>query len=172
MATPTKAKGRANTKKFVKLYKDLLWHPNYIKLTPRAVKLLNDLMAQYNGNNNGDLSACMTLMSERGWTSKSSLQLALRELQYYEFVIVSRQGGRNMPTLLALTFFPIDECKGKHDLRITSAPNNDYKMTKKKWKQTQKQQNPYPICGANYPTGGAMEMEKEAITPYVGQRNS
>ena len=80
MSTPTKAKGRADVKKFVQLYQDLLWHPNYIKLTPRAIKLMNDLMAQYNGNNNGDLSACMALMGVRGWASKSSLHLALREL--------------------------------------------------------------------------------------------
>lgn len=170
MANRLNAKGRRITKQFTPLFHDLLHHPNYVKLSNRAIRLLNDLMAQYNGHNNGDLSACMTLMSGRGWASKSSLQLALRELEYYQFVKVSRQGGRNMPTLLALTCFSIDECKGKHDLRVTSAANNEYKLTKKKWNPKQKQ-NPYPICGATYPTGGAMGEEKAPITPYVGHRN-
>jgi len=66
MAAPQKAKNRANGKKFIQLYTDLLDHPNYIKLSSRAVKLFNDVMSQYNGNNNGDLSACMALMSARG----------------------------------------------------------------------------------------------------------
>lgn len=171
MATLEKVKGRAGTKKFIQLYQDLLWHPNYLKLSPRAVKLFNDLLAHYNGNNNGDLSACRALMKARGWASKSSLHLALKELEYYEFVKVSRQGGRNKPTLLAVTCFPIDECKGKHDLRPTVAATNEYKLTKKKWIPKQKQ-NPYPSSGAAYPSSGAMEVGRTVITPVVGQRNA
>jgi len=168
MATRAKAKGRSDSKKFVQLFKDLLWNPNYLKLSPRAVKLFNDLLAQYNGNNNGDLSACRALMKDRGWNSASSLHLALRELEYYQFVRVSRQGGRNKPTLLTVTCFPIDECKGKHDLRPTAAATNEYKLTKKKWKPKRKQ-NPCSTGGSTWPSSGSMEVGNSAISPYVGQ---
>lgn len=146
MATLAKTKGRRNGKPFVPLFHDLLGHPNYINLSNRAKGLLTDLLSQYNGFNNGDLSACRTLMEKRGWRSGSSLNLALKELLYYEFVKVSRQGGRRIPTLLALTCFPIDECKGKHELRATAAANNDYRLTKKKWVSKRKQ-NAYPTGG-------------------------
>ncbi|MCB1662930.1 MAG: hypothetical protein H6995_14540 [Pseudomonadales bacterium] len=169
MTTPKKAKGRANVKAFVQLYQDLLWHPNYLKLTHRAVRLLNDLFAHYNGGNNGDLSACRTLMKVRGWTSGSSLDYALQELLYYEFVKVSRHGGRNRPTLLALTCFPIDECKGKHDLRPTVAATNEYKVTKKQWQNPRRKQKRYPTGGSTYPTGGSMNVVNLSTNPRVGQ---
>ena len=38
-------------------------------LSPRATKLLIDLLAQYRGYNNGDLCAPLSLMRERGWNS-------------------------------------------------------------------------------------------------------
>ena len=38
--------------------------------------------------------------------------------------MVTRQGGRNMPTLFALTFHGIDECDGKHNVKPqVTAPN-------------------------------------------------
>ena len=128
-----KTKGRSETRPFIQLYTDVLNHPNYVKLSARAVKLLVDLSSQYNGRNNGDLSACMALMKKRGWNSNANLSLALKELIYYGFVLQSRQGGRNRPSLHAVSFYAIDECKGKHDLRVTAAAPNNYKTTKKKW---------------------------------------
>ena len=139
-----KAKGRSNTKQFVMLYQDILWHPNYLKMSNRARALQNDLFAFYNGSNNGDLSACKSLMEDRGWASGSNLNFALKELIYYEFVVVSRQGGRNRPTLLALTCFPIDECGGKHDLRPTVVAPNNWKTTKKEFDPNK---NPSPSVG-------------------------
>lgn len=172
MASLERSKARRNGRLFVQLFRDVLDHPNYIKLTPRAVKLFNDLLSQYNGSNNGDLSACMALMEKRGWSSKSNLGLALKELLYYEFVIVSRQGGRKQPTLLAMTCYPIDECKGKHDLRATTAANHNYKLTKKKWNPKRgPQQNAYPTGGGAYPTDGSINRPDSPISPQVGQLN-
>jgi hypothetical protein len=71
--------------------------PQYAKLSPRAVKLLVDLMAQYRGINNGDLTTAWSVMQRerRGW------------------IIKTRQGSINAPTLWALTFHGIDDCRDK-----------------------------------------------------------
>lgn len=89
-----------------------------------ASKLLLDLLSQYNGTNNGDLCATWTLMKDRGWRSKSSLEKALRELLQKGVIEKSRQGGRHKASLYALTMFAIDECKGKLDIAATSRPRS------------------------------------------------
>ena len=128
-----KVKGRKTNGSFLKLDKALLTHPNFVKLTPRGVKLLVDLGSFYNGSNNGDLTATMAIMRERGWRSKSNLAAALDELIYYQFIKVTRQGYKGVCTLVLLTFFPVNECKGKHRFRSTPVAPNDYKATKKRF---------------------------------------
>lgn len=120
-----KTKGRKESGSFIALWHAILEHPNYTKLSPRAVKLLIDIYAQYRGNNNGDLCAAHTLMKKRGWKSKDQLQKAKDELLKVGWLMVTRQGGRNKPTLYAVTFLAIDECKGKLDVKPTAtAPGN------------------------------------------------
>ena len=102
-----------------------------MKLSPRATKLIVDLMSFYNGFNNGDITPAMTMMKPRGWTSNSNLTLALRELSYYGFVLITRQGYKGVCTLIALTMYPIDESP-KHRFK-GKVPRHDYKVTKKKF---------------------------------------
>ncbi len=98
------------------------------KLSPYAVKLLMDLVSQYKGDNNGDLCATWKLMKKRGWRSPSTLNNAKRELEKGGWVIVARQGSRNnIPTLYAVTFFSIDECKGKLDIDSTHSPPGNWR---------------------------------------------
>ena len=42
----------------------VLNHADYIALSPKAVKLFNDIGAQYNGRNNGDLCASIAYSGE------------------------------------------------------------------------------------------------------------
>jgi|TARA_R110000824_G_scaffold332913_2_gene519507 hypothetical protein len=128
-----RVKGRRTSGSFLKLDKELLAHPNFVKLTPRGVKLLVDLGYYYNGSNNGDLTTAMTILKERGWRSNSNLVAALEELRYYQFVKVTRQGCKGICTLVLLTFFPVNESKGKHSFRTTPIAPNDYKATKKRF---------------------------------------
>lgn len=101
-------------------------------LSANATKLLMDLAEQYQGNNNGDLCAALTLMKARGWKSNSGLTAARKELVSTRFIVSTRMGGRNRPELFALSFFAIDECwdrKGqfrKHDADATTRPNDDW----------------------------------------------
>ena len=65
-------KGRAAYSNFFGLPKEVLLHPNFVHLTPSAIKLLVDLGVQFNGHNNGDLCAAFSIMQKRGWRSKDT----------------------------------------------------------------------------------------------------
>ena len=118
-------KGRQTTNSFLSLPHHVLDHETFKTLSTRATKLLVDIAAQYRGNNNGDLSATLSLMRDRGWNSSDQLDKAKKELVGKDVIRVARQGGLNKCNLYAVTWFPIDECKGKLDIASTkTAPVN------------------------------------------------
>lgn len=96
-------------------------------LTHKAANMLDNLMAQLNGSNNGDLSAAPKIMRLYGWTSQGSVHDALTELLALGFIEQTRQGGRNKCSLYAVTWYSIDECGGKLDVKPTKAPSNLWK---------------------------------------------
>ena len=110
----SKSKNRSTNKRFVGLPYECVIHENYTALSSHAVKLLIDIYLQYNGRNNGDLSAPWSLMKARGWRSPGTLNRAIKELLFYGWIIRSRVGGLNKCTLYAVTFQPIDECNHKN----------------------------------------------------------
>ncbi len=61
-------------------------------------------------------------MAKRGWKSRDTLNKARKELLDVELIIVSRYKDRKRPHLYALTFFAIDECSGKLDIKATAKP--------------------------------------------------
>ena len=113
---------------YVALAHVILRSESFANLSPKAVKLLMDLLAQYKGDNNGDLCAAWTLMKKRGRNSKATLWNALEELKEKGWIEVSRQGGRNRASLYAVTFFSVDECKGKLDIAPTGSPKGTWKL--------------------------------------------
>ena len=118
-------KGRQTTSPFVMFPCHVLDHEVFKTLSKRATKLVIDIAAQYRGHNNGDLCAPLSLMRKRGWNSSDQLEKAKNELIEKDVILVARQGGRNKANLYALTWFPIDECKGKLDVSpTTTAPVN------------------------------------------------
>lgn len=90
--------------------------PDYVRLSSSAIRLLNELAFQYKGYNNGDLSPAWTLMKERGFSSKGTLNKSVKELVAAEMIVLTRQGKfiRNVTGLYALTWEPIHECPGKN----------------------------------------------------------
>ncbi|MBB3170161.1 hypothetical protein [Simiduia aestuariiviva] len=114
-----KHKGRGGSPTFVRLFHRLLDNPDYINLGHTARSLLIDVLRQYNGRNNGDLCVTLTVLRKRGWTSNDTMRRALGELINAGWIIQTRQGGRNSASLYAVTFEPIDDCRGKHDLKST-----------------------------------------------------
>ena len=122
-----KHKGRKGSGPYLGILHSMIDSPAYISLSSWSAKLIMDLGRQYTGFNNGDLCAPYSLMQHRGWNSPSTLNKALKELQDKGFITLTRQGGRNRCNLYAVTWAKIDECKGKLDVKPTSAPSNTWK---------------------------------------------
>lgn len=96
---------------------------DYRNLGPNAVKLLNVMIYQYRGRNNGDLTAAWGYMKKFRFRSKETLFKAIKELVEANLIIRTRHGQFMNPggqcDLFALAWLPIDECKGK---RLVVAP--------------------------------------------------
>ena len=69
-------KGRRSSDSFIRIPHHVVNHENFRTLSPRATKLLIDLLAQFRGYNNGDLAATLNMMQERGWNSSDQLNKA------------------------------------------------------------------------------------------------
>ena len=128
MSSRAKIKSRREGGTYFALPHVVMDSSNYLRLSAKSVKLLNDLGRQYNGKNNGDLCATWSMMKKRGWASASTSHEALKELLHYGLIIKSRQGGRHSPTLYAMTWHAIDECKGKLDVPETNIPSGEWKV--------------------------------------------
>ncbi len=125
-----KAKGRRDSGSFAALPHHILESPEYANLSAQAVKFLVDLFAQYRGQNNGDLCAAWSVMQKRGWRSRDTLNRARKEVMDAGFVIKTRQGGRNLATLYAVSWKPIDDCGGKLDVAITRVASNEWRKNR------------------------------------------
>ncbi|MNC01138.1 hypothetical protein D3C76_539980 [compost metagenome] len=114
----TKRKGfKDKAKPFAMVYRQMVQSPPYRALSFTARGVLMELHSQYNGNNNGDLSATRTMAKEWGVSSPNTLQKALADLVNGGWIIesrssfFSRHGSRC--ALYALSWYGIDECPGK-----------------------------------------------------------
>ena len=121
-------KGRQQGPTFVRLPHFVLRSPQWVALSGTAIKLLLELAGQYNGRNNGDLSATYTDMKARGWASNDTLQRALRELEAGAWIVRTRQGGRHIGcNLYALSWEPVDSCDGKHQHPVSNKASHAWK---------------------------------------------
>lgn len=102
--------------------------PNYQQIGAWESRLLLELARQYNGSNNGDLSAPWSQLKDRGWKSKGTLNKALKTLLRFGFIELTRQGGKHRCALYALTWLDIHDCKGKLEVRPTSTPSNLWRV--------------------------------------------
>jgi hypothetical protein len=124
-----KAKSKAIMHKgFLHLHRPLLECQDFISLKGNSIKLLIDLGSQYNGYNNGDLCASLSLMRKRGWNSNQQLAKALKELLERNLIVQTKQGGLNLgPNLYAITWEPIHECNGKLDAKPTTVAPRSFR---------------------------------------------
>ena len=109
---------------FVSFYHCVLSSHAVKNLSAYGTKLLTDLLSQYKGQNNGDLCATYSIMQQRGWRSKGTLSKSIKELIAAGLIETSRQGGRHLCSLFALTFYAVDDCKGKLDIAATNTPKS------------------------------------------------
>lgn len=115
MGSPyAKAKGRRGGETFLALPHAVLKCDNYKQLSHIARSLLVDIARQYNGSNNGDLTACYSFLKERGWKSKTTISKHIKELIHYGMIIKVQAGGincggRKRPSLYAISWTKIDK---------------------------------------------------------------
>lgn len=135
---------------FTPLPRDFLQSELLRSLSPYGIKLLMDLLAQYNGCNNGDLCITWSLMVQRGWSGKSILAKAQKELIDSEILILSRQGGRHRANLYALSLYSIDECKGKiEEVQPTKEPIKKWLLANERIKNPAKKEKSAPPEGVD-----------------------
>lgn len=108
-----KLTGKGKDHTFLQLRHDLIRSRQFCALSGNAVKVLLFLAGQFNGRNNGDLSATETMVERAGLCSGTTAAKSLRELEAAGFIVVTRHGHRRRCHLYALTWLPIDECEGK-----------------------------------------------------------
>jgi hypothetical protein len=65
----------------------------YIGASVSAKALLNELVRQHNGMNNGRLHLAHPWLAKRGWPSKSTVDKARAELVERGLIVMTRQGG-------------------------------------------------------------------------------
>lgn len=89
-----------------------------------------DLLVQFKGSNNGDLSAALSVMKSKGWTRGQTISNAVRELIYYGMIEMTRQGDLHRCSLYAVTWKPIDYCDGKLEVKATKVASRLWANTK------------------------------------------
>ena len=107
--SPKPFKGSRYKESFVGIVRSVFESPAFVALSPHACKLLLELVGQYKGDNNGNLTVAWSIVKKRGWRSRTTLWRCKAELINAGFVYVTRIG--HMPStceLLALTWFPLD----------------------------------------------------------------
>jgi len=173
------AKGRRESGAFLAIPFSVITSDNYRKMSAKGVKLLIDLASQLRMKrggtiNNGDLCITAKVMKECGWNSRESLYMARNELIHYGFIEKTRIAMQiNQCHLYAITFYSIDYCNGKLDVKETKVPSNLWKQAKRKWKRPKrgkklkslyrKSTNVVPTIGTNHPNQGVLKHENVAI---------
>lgn len=118
MARNKKGKGFTHRKvdPFISIPIKLATSPIFRSLKPTSLKVLIELLSQYNGNNNGNLCAPKAYMVKWGIGSYSTLYNAIKELLEKELIIKTKQGifsrGGKDFSLYAIAWLPIDYCDG------------------------------------------------------------
>jgi hypothetical protein len=129
------------------------------ELSPLAAKLLLDLLALLgpNATRNGDLSLAPKIMAIRGWTSRSSLAAAVRELLAHGLLEQTRQGSRLDCNLYAVTLYPLSCDLSKLDVKPgtylftdymgdgTSLANPPVAVNPAQWRRARKSQKVAPL---------------------------
>lgn len=112
-----KSKGRSEKGRFLALPHALLKNPDFKSLSGSALKVLIHVGSQYNGKNNGDLSATLVNVRASGVRSSSTLAAAIAELLQKNLIICTRAGRFMKPggrcALYVITWMAVDDCQGK-----------------------------------------------------------
>ncbi|MFC5490621.1 hypothetical protein [Dokdonella soli] len=148
--------GRRKGMPFLQLHHHIIDSLRFAALKGSALKMLIDLARQYNGKNNGDLSPALLRKSGR-WKSEDTMRYALEYLLEHGWIVKTKQGGMGIGcNLYAITWWPIDECNGKHDYPVEQVASN---LWAKK--------TPHRITETKTPDSGASEPSNCSIVDHL-----
>lgn len=117
-----KLKGRREYGSFLLLPHAVMHSSNFKSQSGNALRLLMHIAGQYNGKNNGSLTASFSVLHAEGWGSRTTLSRCVKELEELGLVIKTRQGNYpNTLSLYAITWVNLDECiKGEYDAALSA----------------------------------------------------
>jgi len=123
---------------FIQIPHFILKSQAYIRCSAWGKLALIELLFQFNGKNNGDLSLPYSVASSRGFHSSNTLSKGLKDLLNLGLIEVTKQPRKTGTTfqktkLYALTWLPIHECLdrfGNEKLEVNSRdfPSNLWKQ--------------------------------------------
>ncbi|WP_448556020.1 hypothetical protein [Thalassotalea montiporae] len=126
---------RSKSRRFAAIPHSVLVSADYRALSNIAKSLLIELVFQYNGKNNGDLTLAWTVLKQRGFNSESTINRGKVSLIERRIVTEVRKGiakkGVRLCSLYALNWLSLDEVfyddgTPKHQLKGTNAPLRSY----------------------------------------------
>lgn len=127
MASYEKSKGRAskgglssklNGSSFTPLRHDLIASVEFNSLSLSAKVVFIAFCGRYTGFNNGAIAFQQTKeQAEKLNISDRTLKNGIKELIDTDFIEVTRLGQKRLPTLYALTCYPLNETKAKGGLK-------------------------------------------------------
>lgn len=133
MAKNTNRKGRRKTGRFIGLLVSILNSPHFKNLTGNEIKVFIHLYTSYNGSNNGNLAIPYNKAEEYG-LSRQTLSRVLKSLEKKGWIKTSRQGGKGILSLYAVTTEAINEVYSNgllvHNLKPTTQASHDWKHFK------------------------------------------
>ncbi|WP_182531941.1 hypothetical protein [Dokdonella fugitiva] len=95
-------------------------------LSGSTVKLIVELLRQFNGKNNGLL--CTALLRRHRHWGVQKLVRCTREAEEAQFLLRTKQGGMRIgATFHALTWLPLDECDGRIDYPAEKVPSHAWR---------------------------------------------
>ncbi len=105
-------KGRRERKeRFALIPHEVIHSENWAHVSKPCRALVVDVASQYQGHNNGDLTASITVLRRLRWTSPGTLKALLLEADYYGLLVRTRQGGLLVgASLYALGWKPVNAC--------------------------------------------------------------
>ena len=108
-----KPNGRGHGKEyFVRALHAIFDHPGYLALSKTSRAFLWEFCRQYNGRNNGNLSAAPGIMAAYGWDKKTA-QRCRKELERQDWIAVTRlPRAKREPVLYRLTWLDLDRWEG------------------------------------------------------------
>jgi len=93
MSRSVNEKGRkVNAKSYAGIPRVVMESDKFKSLSGSAVKLLLELSYQFRGHNNGDLTTAFTVLRERGWKARGTVDKAKQELLAADLIVCTREG--------------------------------------------------------------------------------